>query len=97
MLSSGIALSKSLLKTMPFDPATAFTPISTVAYFDLLILAKADSSLHDIKDVLTATRKDPAKFNVGTISVGSTQNVTAELIKSATGIPMTVVSLAKPR
>jgi len=92
VLSSGIALSKSLLKTMPFDPATAFTPISTVAYFDLLILAKADSSLHDIKDVLIAARKDPVKFNVGTISAGSTQNGTAELIKSATRIPMTVVT-----
>ena len=92
VLSSGIALSKSLLKTMPFDPATAFTPISTVAYFNLLIFAEPDSSLHDIKDVLTAARNDPVKFNVGTISAGSTQNVTAELIKSATRIPMTVVT-----
>src|ERR1700689_3974818 len=29
VFSSGIALSKSLLKSMPFDPVTAFTPIST--------------------------------------------------------------------
>ena len=34
VMSSGIALSKSLLKTMPFDPETAFAPISTVAMFD---------------------------------------------------------------
>ena len=40
VFSSGIALSKSLLKTMPFDPATAFAPISTVAMFDLLILVQ---------------------------------------------------------
>src|SRR5215510_3015863 len=39
VLSSGIAISRSLMKTMPFDPVTAFTPVSTVAYFDLLILA----------------------------------------------------------
>src|SRR5436305_13451349 len=38
VFSSGIALSKSLLKTMPFDPATAFTSISTMALFDLLLL-----------------------------------------------------------
>jgi tripartite-type tricarboxylate transporter receptor subunit TctC len=92
VLSSGIALSKWLIKDMPFDVATAFTPISTVAYFDLLIVAKADSPLRNVKGMLAEARKDPAKFNIATISPGSTQNVTAELIKSATGIPMTVVT-----
>jgi hypothetical protein len=40
VLSSGIALSKSLLKSMPFDPATAVAPISTMSLFDLLLLVK---------------------------------------------------------
>ena len=38
VFSSGIALSKSLLKSMPFDPVTAFAPISSMAQFDLLLL-----------------------------------------------------------
>ena len=45
---------------------------------------------HD-KDMLTIARADPAEFNIGTINPGSTQNVTAELIRFATGIPMTIV------
>lgn len=80
VFSSGIALSKSLLKTMPFDPVTAFSPISTMALFDLLLLVKADSTIHTLKDALV----DPKKFNVGTINPGSTQNVTGELLRSAT-------------
>jgi tripartite-type tricarboxylate transporter receptor subunit TctC len=91
VLSSGIAISKSLLKSLPFDPVTAFAPISTVAFFDLLILTKADSPLRTIADVLEAARSNPGKFNVGTINPGSTQNLTAELIRSATGVPMTIV------
>src|SRR5689334_3921957 len=91
VFSSGIALSKALLKTMPFDPATAFAPISTLALFDLLLLVKADSPMQTLKDALATARTDPAKFNVGTINPGSTQNVTAELLRSATGIPMTIV------
>ena len=67
VFSSGIALSKSLLKSMPFDPVTAFAPISTMALFDLLLLVKADSSMHTLKDALDAARADPQKFNVGTI------------------------------
>ncbi len=91
VLSSGIALSKSLLKTMPFDPVTAFAPISTMALFDLLLLVKADSPIHTLKDALDAARVDPQRFNIGTINPGSTQNVTGELLRSAAGIPMTIV------
>jgi tripartite-type tricarboxylate transporter receptor subunit TctC len=91
VFSSGIALSKSLLKSMPFDPVTAFAPISTMALFDLLLLVKEDSPIHTLKDALDAARRDPGKFNVGTISPGSTQNVTAELLRSATGVAMTIV------
>src|SRR4029077_6448040 len=78
VFSSGIALSKSLLKSMPFDPVTAFAPISTMALFDLLALVKADSTQRPLKDVLDAARADPQKFNVGTINPGSTQNVSGE-------------------
>ena len=91
VFSSGIALSKSLLKSMPFDPATAFAPISTMAQFDLLLLVRADSAIHTLKDALDAARADPQKFNVGTINPGSTQNVTGELLRASAGIPMTVV------
>jgi tripartite-type tricarboxylate transporter receptor subunit TctC len=91
VLSSGVVLSTALLKTMPFDPATAFAPISTVAFFDMLLLAKADSPMRTTKDMLAAARSDPAKFNIGTINPGSTQNIAAELLRSATGIPMTIV------
>src|SRR5262249_22402785 len=91
VLSSGIAISKSLLKTMPFDPVTAFAPISTVAYFDLLVLANAQSQLRTMQDVLAAARANPGRFNVGTINPGSTQNLSAELLRSATGVGMTIV------
>jgi tripartite-type tricarboxylate transporter receptor subunit TctC len=91
VLSSGIAISKSLLKTMPFDPVADFAPISTVAYFDLAVVTKADSALRTINDVLAAARANPGKLNVGTINPGSTQNLSAELLKSATGVSMTIV------
>jgi tripartite-type tricarboxylate transporter receptor subunit TctC len=91
VFSSGIALSKSLLKSMPFDPVTAFAPISTMALFDLLLLVKADAPMATLKDALDAARANPQKFNVGTINPGSTQNVTGELLRATSGAPMTVV------
>jgi tripartite-type tricarboxylate transporter receptor subunit TctC len=91
VFSSGIALSKSLLKSMPFDPATAFAPISTMAQFDLLLLVREDSPIHTLQDALAAAGADPQKFNVGTINPGSTQNVTGELLRTTSGVPMMVV------
>jgi len=51
VLSSAVTIAQSLLKTMPFDPRTAFAPVSTAAYFDLLILTKGDGPLRSIEDV----------------------------------------------
>src|SRR6185312_16564776 len=56
-----------------------------------LLLVRADSPIHNLKDALDAARGEPQKFNVGTINPGSTQNVTGELLRSATGIAMTIV------
>jgi tripartite-type tricarboxylate transporter receptor subunit TctC len=91
VLSSGIAISRSLLKTMPFDPVSDFAPISTVAYFDLLLLTQAQSPLRTAADVIAAARANPGQFNVGTINPGSTQNLSAELLKAATGVNMTII------
>ncbi len=91
VLSSGIAISRSVMKSLPFDPVAAFTPISTVAFFDLLVLVKGESQLRSIADALAAARTAPDKFNIGTISRGSTQNTTAELLRSTTGVNMTIV------
>ena len=64
---------------------------STLALFDLLLLVRADSPMHTVKDALALARTDPAKFNIATISPGSTQNVTAELFRATTGVAMTIV------
>ena len=56
-----------------------------------MILVRADSPLRTTQDMLTMARTNPATFNIATINPGSTQNVTAELIRFATGIPMTII------
>ena len=92
VLSSGAAISRAMIK-MPYDAVTAFAPISTVAYFDLLVVTKADSPIRTLQDMLAAAKAAPEKFNIGTIARGSTQNTAAELLRSATGVNMTIVPM----
>lgn len=93
VLSSGSAISRALIRPLPYDALTAFTPVSTVAFFDLLVLVKGDSPVRSMGDALAAARAAPEKFNIGTILRGSTQNTTAELLRSATGVKMTIVPM----
>ena len=50
-----------------------------------------ESKLKTVKDVVAAAKADPGKLTVGTIGIGSTQHLSAELFKSLAGIDFTVV------
>ncbi len=52
------------------------------ANFPVCFVVGAASPLHTLDDMLKAARDKPGTLNVGTINVGSTQNLAAELFKS---------------
>jgi tripartite-type tricarboxylate transporter receptor subunit TctC len=91
VIVNGTAISKSLFKKLPYDPVNDLTPVSLVTYFDLLVLVKADSPHKSVKDLVAAAKANPGKTNFGTINPGSTQNLSAELFKTAAGVNATVV------
>lgn len=91
MLTNGTAISVPLFKSLPFDPLKDFTPISSLGYFDFVVGTNATSSYKSVADILKAAREQPGKLNVGTINIGSSQNLSAELLKSAANIDFTIV------
>jgi tripartite-type tricarboxylate transporter receptor subunit TctC len=44
-----------------------------------------------LQDFLKAARAQPGKLNVGTINVGGTQNLAAELLKSSAGVDFQII------
>ena len=91
LLSNGTAISVSLFKTLPFDPLKDFTPISSLGYFDFIFATGADSDFKTLAEFIKAARAKPGALNVGTINVGSTQNLAAELFKTAAGIDFQII------
>jgi tripartite-type tricarboxylate transporter receptor subunit TctC len=91
LLSNGTAISASLFKALPFDPLKDFVPVSSLGFFDFLIATKADSGFANMADVIRAAKEKPGALNVGTINIGSTQNLSAELLKTAAGIDFTII------
>ena len=88
---NGTAVSASLFKSLPYNVLTDFTQVSTLAFFDLLLLTGPNSKFHSLADVLAFARTNPGKLDIGTISIGSTQNLAAELFKSMAGIDAQIV------
>jgi len=91
LMSNGNAVSVGLFKSLPFDTVNDFVPISTLGFFDLVIITRGDSPLRSLRDVIASARERPGKLNVGTINIGSTQNLAAELFKSRAGIDVQIV------
>ncbi|MCZ7661382.1 MAG: tripartite tricarboxylate transporter substrate-binding protein [Xanthobacteraceae bacterium] len=91
LVTNGTAVSAGLFKSLPFDPLNDFVPISSLGTFDFVVATGADSAFRTMADVVAFARANPGKLNAGTINVGSTQNLSAELLKSAAGIQFQIV------
>jgi tripartite-type tricarboxylate transporter receptor subunit TctC len=92
VVTNGTAISVPLFKTLPFDPVTDFVPISAMGTFDLALGVNAGSPYRTIGDFIKDAKANPGKLNVGTISVGSTQNLGAELLRSMSGADFALVT-----
>jgi tripartite-type tricarboxylate transporter receptor subunit TctC len=91
VVTNGTAISVPLFKSLPFDPVKDFTPISGFSLFDLTFTSNAAGPYATLGDILKEARANPGKLNVGTINVGSTQNLGAELLRAAAGINVTII------
>ena len=91
LVTNGTAISVPLFKSLPFDPTKDFDLVSTLGYFDLVFAVNGESRFKTLADVVEAARAAPGKLNVGTINIGGTQNLGAELFKSAAGVDFQVV------
>jgi tripartite-type tricarboxylate transporter receptor subunit TctC len=91
LLSNGTAVSVSLFKKLPFDPLKDFEPVSSLGFFDFVLSTGANSEFKTLSDFIAAAKAKPGALNVGTINIGSTQNLSAELFKTAAGIDFTII------
>ena len=91
MLTNGTAVSVSLFEKLPFDPIKDFLPISSLGFFDFIFATSAGSEFRTLADFAAAAKARPGGLNVGTINIGSTQNLSAELFKTAANIDFTIV------
>src|SRR6266516_4964755 len=91
VIGNGQAIGMSLFKARPYNVLSDFTLVSMTASFEMLLAVKADSALKTLQDVVAAARKNPKQLNFGAINPGSTQNLSAHLLKQVSGADVTII------
>jgi tripartite-type tricarboxylate transporter receptor subunit TctC len=91
LMSNGTAVSAGLFKSLPFDTLRDFAPVSTLGFFDIALITPADSKFRTLGDLLAFAKANPGKLNLGTINIGSTQNLAGELFKATAGVDLQIV------
>jgi len=90
-VTNGTAISVAAFKSLPFDPVKDFDMVSMVGTFDLVFVVNAASEFKTLADFIKAAKAQPGKLNVGTIAVGGTQNLGAELFKAQSDLKFQIV------
>jgi tripartite-type tricarboxylate transporter receptor subunit TctC len=86
LLTNGTSISVSLFKNLTFDPLADFAPVTKLGAFEFFFAVKADSPHRSLADLVKFARDNPGKLNIGTINPGSTQHLSAMMLKSTAGI-----------
>ena len=92
MSSAGIlSINEALYPKMPFNPQTAFTPVSLVAEMNMLAVVNVASPVKTVGDLIAAARNDPGRINFGSPGNGTTGHLGMELFQHAAGVKLTHV------
>jgi tripartite-type tricarboxylate transporter receptor subunit TctC len=91
LMSNGTAVTEAVFQKLPFDTVRDFAPVSTLGFFDIAVVVPEGSRFKTLGELVAHAKANPGRLNLGSINVGSTQNLAAELFKSTAGIDVQVV------
>jgi tripartite-type tricarboxylate transporter receptor subunit TctC len=84
--SNGNAVNVSLYKKLPFDMVKDFVPVVAVASMPNVIAVHPSQPMHTLADLVADAKKHPEALSYGHAGVGSSQNLSGELLKIMAGV-----------
>ncbi|MEO7727256.1 MAG: tripartite tricarboxylate transporter substrate binding protein, partial [Burkholderiales bacterium] len=86
-----LTISQILEKDLPYNTATAFTPIGLALTFCNAIVVRNDSPLNSVAQLIAVARDKPGQLRYGTQGIGSAGHLSGEMLQSMTGAVFTHV------
>ena len=90
-MNYGNAVSAALFRKLPYDIQRDFQPVSAMGFFDVVMLVDKSSDIQSVQDFIAKARANPDKYNIGSVSLGSGQHMSAVLFKSLAGLQTVLV------
>lgn len=82
------AINATLFRKLQFDPVKDFEPITNVASVSNVLLVNPDMPVKTLADLIALARAQPGKLSFASNSVGSSNHLTGELLKTMAKIDM---------
>ncbi len=87
-----LATNPSLYASMPYNPVKDFAPIIEVAEMLNVVTVHPSVPANNMKELVALIKKEPGKFNYGTVGAGSSGHLSGELLGLKTGAKITHVA-----
>jgi tripartite-type tricarboxylate transporter receptor subunit TctC len=85
LISVAFAFNPSIYK-LPYDPATAFTPVAILGSGPAVIAVTSRLPVSNLKELIALAKEKPGELNYATAGVGSFQHLASELFKQQAGL-----------
>lgn len=85
-VSSSFVVNPTLYANAPYDPYKTFVPITNVAAAPNVFTAHASQPVKSMPELIELVKNNPKKYNIGTPGVGTTPDLSAELLRLTTKI-----------
>jgi tripartite-type tricarboxylate transporter receptor subunit TctC len=84
--SAPLAINPIVIKDTPYDPLTAFAPVSRVHVVPLVVLAGPKSGITSVKELIERAKANPGKLAVASAGTGTTNHFGIELFNTMAGV-----------
>jgi tripartite-type tricarboxylate transporter receptor subunit TctC len=91
LMNNTNAVSAAMFKKLPYDTVKDFEMITTIGSFSIVVLVAPESTAKTVKELIAQAKASNGKFNIGSINIGTTQHLAAELLKSMAALDITSV------
>jgi tripartite-type tricarboxylate transporter receptor subunit TctC len=81
-----LAINRSLLPSLPYDPERDLTLISNVTHVFNMLAVNNELPVHSVAELIAYAKKYPGKLTNGSSGNGTTGHLGGELFKSMTGV-----------
>ena len=86
--SNSNAISPFVLKNIPYNPATDFTPITYLGYVPNVLAVNVAVPVNNVADLIALAKTKPGILTYGSSGIGSTQHLAGALFSQIAGISL---------